>query len=116
MLITITITNGPSREELFDGLRLFAEKRAVPFTLEDKRKEILFTAYIIGIEVVDKKGEWWNLKLRIRKSFVALNHEDDYFDVHPFFNDKTNSRKFLPVDARFSTKKRKGVITFPEYI
>jgi hypothetical protein len=35
----IEITNGPSREELFDGLRLFSEKRLIPFLVKKDEKE-----------------------------------------------------------------------------
>ena len=60
---TIAITNGPSREELFDGLRLFAEKREVGFNFVSNGRDITLPFIIQSIEVEDGSGHSWNLKM-----------------------------------------------------
>lgn len=54
------ITAGPSREELFDALRLTSLHLSVLFTVADCYK---FTAVVRGIEAEDGSGESWNLML-----------------------------------------------------
>ena len=47
----IEITDGPSREELFDGLRLFTEKRLIPFRFKvsfELFRELAEENYLLG--------------------------------------------------------------------
>lgn len=79
---TIAITNGPSREDLFDGLKLHAEKRFIPFGItragEEPRKkgeESFLVTLIQSIQAEDGSGESWNITLCISKIHLtnALN-------------------------------------------
>ncbi len=79
---TIEITNGPSREELFDGLKLHAEKRLIPFGItrvgEEPRKkgeESFIVTLIQSIEAEDGSGESWNITFCVGKIHLvnALN-------------------------------------------
>jgi hypothetical protein len=53
------LVNGPSREELFDALRLRHEGRKVTFT---DAHGLEYKASISAIEIEDGSGESWNLK------------------------------------------------------
>lgn len=85
----IEITDGPSREELFDGLRLFAEKRLIPFRFrasEISDKQIMVAVLLSAIEAVDDggtdyhaSGHSWNLIFSVNKRFVS----DEIFIVKP---------------------------------
>lgn len=68
---TIQITNGPSREELFDGLRLLSEKRLIPFCLTQDEKEKYAAVLISSIEAEDGSGQSWNLTFSISERFVS---------------------------------------------
>lgn len=79
---TIQITNGPSREDLFDGLKLHAEKRLIPFGItrvgEEPRKkgeESFLVTLIQSIEAEDGSGESWNINLCVGEIHLhyALN-------------------------------------------
>ena len=128
---TIEITNGPSREELFDGLRLSSEKRLIPFCFQMNGRE-KFVAVIIGsIQVDDASNNFWNLTLSVNKRFVS---EEMYFcTLEPkkkesgvfseaidfdFFRNLTDEnyllqeyrKDLITVKANYSTKTRKGKI------
>lgn len=74
MPINFKITGGPSREELFDALRLYAEERCLQFILKPHSKKIreLYptglsvkrTCRILGITALaDLPGESWSLSV-----------------------------------------------------
>ena len=102
-MTTIKITSGPSREELFDGLRLFAEKREVGFTIENNGRQMKPTAWIHGIEAEDGSGQSWNLKFSIDESFVSKM-------PYSINLSKPSQSKSVTVNAYYSTKTRTGVI------
>ena len=95
---TIVITSGPSREELFDGLRLFAEKRVIGFTIENNGRQMTPVVLMQGIEPEDGGGQSWNIKFLISEGFVGKA-------ANPL-----NPQSKL-VKAYYSTRTRKGTIT-----
>jgi hypothetical protein len=136
----VEITDGPSREEMFDGLRLFAEKRLIPFRfmvseISDKQKMV--AVLINAIEAVDDggvdyhaSGHSWNLNFSVNKHFVS----DEIFIIKPekhepgviakkvsfeFFRQLAAENYLLgefkkdlvAIKASYSTKTRKGIIT-----
>jgi hypothetical protein len=60
----ITIHAGPSREELFDALRLRHESRLVEFTVTDRKDKMRAVIDSIGVESGD--GESWILEVSYR--------------------------------------------------
>jgi len=136
---TIEITDGPSREEIFDGLRLFAEKRLIPFRFmvsEISDKQTMVAVLINAIEAVDDggadyhaSGHSWNLNFSVNKRFVS----DEIFMIRPekhepgviakkvnfeFFRGLTEEnylvgefrKDLISVKACYSTKTRKGSV------
>lgn len=67
MLLTgqTVIFSGPSREELFDAMRLCAEYRTTDFTLQDKATYTV-KAGVVGIEPMGPSGHDWRIKLWIK--------------------------------------------------
>jgi hypothetical protein len=63
----IAIISGPSREELFDALRLRHEDRQVCFTIESPNSKIctkeIFNVKVDGIAIEDGSGNNWLLSL-----------------------------------------------------
>jgi hypothetical protein len=62
----ILITNGPSREQLFDALRLYPEGRTVILTVSNpdpNRGSAVFHVQVQSIGINDGSGERWFLKL-----------------------------------------------------
>lgn len=101
----IQITNGPSREELFDGLRLFAEKREVSFIVVDNGRQMTLPATMRSIQAEDGSGHSWNITGYI--TVKSLPKVGATVTVNALFAGmKTQSFK-----AYFSTKDRKGIIT-----
>ena len=79
---TIKIVNGPSKEELFDALKLYNEKRLIPFGIirvgEEPRKpgeESFLVTFIQSIQAEDGSGQSWNITFRVEKEAIdiALN-------------------------------------------
>ncbi len=136
----IEITNGPSREELFDGLRLFAEKRLIPFRFkvnEISEKQKMVAVIIDSIQAEDDgsneccpSGHSWNITFYVNKLFVS----DEIFVDKPakiergVIAKKVNfdgfrqlvaekypmpdfKKDLIVVKASYSTKTRKGNIT-----
>jgi hypothetical protein len=60
---TIEIVSGPSREELFDSLRLVKENRQVVFGLKFSSVDRPTNACVMSIEAEDGSGNCWNIKL-----------------------------------------------------
>ncbi|MEI7765747.1 MAG: hypothetical protein WCI93_04170 [bacterium] len=127
----IEITNGPSREEMFDGLRLFSEKRLVPFIIEKNNMERWVAVIVNSIQAEDESGHSWNLTLFIGKKFIS----EDFFVSKPekkeegviskkvdfaFFRQlceddylvEAFKKNLVKVKAYYSTKTRKGYISF----
>jgi hypothetical protein len=111
MMQRLIITGGPSREDLFDGLRLFAEQRKVNFTLcsaNIPEEEVTLSFRIKSIEIVGYDGNSWNIQLNISVR-----------DLPPYCLSVAFRLKFknsIPVNfkANYSTQKRSGEITFEE--
>ncbi|MFZ2205472.1 MAG: hypothetical protein WAV23_02695 [Minisyncoccia bacterium] len=107
---TIQILSGPSREELFDGLRLFFEKRTVNFTVENDngRSKRGLPTIIQCIEPEDGSGDSWNIRFNIpTEDLLRLDYSffpDNFYDSHV-------NKKMVGVKAYYSTKSRVGTIT-----
>jgi len=129
MKTKIEITNGPSREELFDGLRLSNEERLVPFQVIKNGKEKYFAVIIHSIETEDGSGQSWNLTFSVNSKYLS---EQFYFEKvkkeeyviakkvdFNQFRQLIEERYPIPelrkdlvrVKVYYSTKTRKGVIT-----
>lgn len=130
MKTTIEITNGPSREELFDGLRLFAEKRLIAFSVKKNEIEKYVAVIIKSIQIGDPSGQSWNLTFSINELFVSelffVNRpekkESGVFAKKISFDGfrQLAEENYLLEDFRknlvkakvyYSTKTRKGTIT-----
>ncbi len=96
----IKITNGPSREELFDGLRLLSEKRTVGFVIEVNGREKKPDTWIHAIESEDWTSQSWNLKFSIPTGFISP------VQITPLSKQKRSET----VKAYYSTRTRKGFI------
>ena len=126
---TIESTNGPSREEMFDGLRLASEKRLIPFIIMNNDVERWIAVIITSIQSEDGSGQSWNLNFSIGKKFVSesffLNHPKkneeyvvakkvnfDYFKqiVEENYLVGDFRQDLIIVKAQYSTKTRKGVM------
>lgn len=108
MKTTIKITNGPSREELFDGLRLFSEKRVVNFIIEIDGKEVQLLGWLRSIQAKDVSGHSWNIEFCAAKPTLC-----GMVAKMPYPIDPTSSMAPLAeVEAFFSTKTRKGTLSF----
>ena len=57
---TTSILGGPSREELFDSLRLYNEQRKLTFELLDKAiNKVKVMVTVTGLKVEDGSGNNW---------------------------------------------------------
>ncbi len=126
---TIQITNGPSREELFDGLRLLSEKRMTPLCFVKESQEKYVAAFLSSIEAEDGSGQSWNLVISLNSKFLSdeffTKSEKKEFGViakkvdFSFFRQLIEERYPIPemnkdlvrVKAYYSSRTRKGVIT-----
>jgi hypothetical protein len=130
METTIEITNGPSREELFDGLRLFTGKRLIPFIIKKDDVERWVAVVINSIQAEDGSGQSWNLTFSIGKKFIS---PDDFVckpkkaEEHviakkvdfAYFRELCEEnylvgefrKDLIVIKAYYSTKTRKGTIT-----
>ena len=125
----IEISNGPSREELFDGLRLSSEKRLVPFCIKENDTERYIAVILSSIEAEDGSGQSWNLTFSLNERYTA----DQFFIDKPVkkesgvLSKKIDFETFrhlaeedyllgecrkdlIRVKVYYSTKKRSGVI------
>lgn len=130
---TIQIVNGPSREELFDGLRLMSRNFLIPFCLKENENEKYVAVIMQMIEAEDGSGESWNLRFHINNDFL----QEEFFIRKPekkepgviaknidftFFKNLCeenylvgeNRKNLTTVKAYYSTKTRHGVITVEE--
>lgn len=125
----IKIVNGPSREELFDGLRLYSEKRLIPFIIKKDDVERWTAVVITSIQAEDGNGQSWNLTFSINQKYLL----DDFFvevkKVEPhviakkvdfsYFRQLCEEnylvgefrKDVVTVKAYYSTKTREGTIT-----
>lgn len=128
---TIDITNGPSREELFDGLCFYSEKRFIPFLLKKNGKDKYSAVLIESIEAEDGSGHSWNLTVSVNKNQLT----DEFFNHTPkqesgviakkidfnFFKQLVEERYPMPdlekdmvrVKIYYSTKNRTGKLVLP---
>lgn len=107
---TIAITSGPSREELFDGLRLFAEKRQVGFTIEDNGRKIILPFTMRKIEAEDGSGHSWNLEMVL--GLESLGPDTSMMPIYfrkAFFGNPIKSS--ITISAYYSDRTRNGSIT-----
>ncbi|HRH31185.1 MAG TPA: hypothetical protein PK950_00780 [Candidatus Paceibacterota bacterium] len=79
MKTTIEITNGPSVEELFAGLRYYSEGKLIPFCIKHNDTEKYVAVLVSTIQVEDGSGESWNVSLRINQQCVR----ESYFANSP---------------------------------
>jgi hypothetical protein len=111
METTIQIANGPSREELFDGLRLFTEKREVTFLIDNNGGKQSSLPFIMqSIQAEDGSGNCWNIQMNLYSKSFGEN-----FSMTPFILRKeffgNPVKNAITVKAYYSTKTRRGVIT-----
>ncbi len=101
--IHYTITKGPSREELFDALRLCNEHRQLTFEIAEtstgdarlpmgSRTQV--RAFVMGILPEDGSGHSWIVKLR----FIDAGNPNDV------------------VDAYYHDVRRHGGVRMPQYV
>lgn len=117
---TISITNGPSKKELFDGLRLFSEKKIkVSFVIKDSEKKFdlpvlggklvprkILKSVIQSIQAEDGSGHSWNISICVEgKDLLNLSLP---VDVKIVFG----KQKIITLKGYYSTKTKKGHITF----
>ena len=122
--LNVVIIDGPSREELFDALRLVEERRELEFTfaVDDKLKQLhFFNAYnhpsccgvislkalIGGIEPADDSGKSWNIKIRLLIKFCEHRKNGTKFFsnwIETRISYTTSNRKGRPLDDRFVQK------------
>lgn len=108
---TIQITSGPSREELFDGLRLFAEKRQVGFLFENNGRQITLPFSMQSIQAEDGSGNSWNVQMVLHiESFKKQDFALIPITLRMAFIGHV-TKTAIVVKGYYSTKKRKGVIT-----
>jgi len=81
--VRFQIIAGPSREELFDALRLRHEGRKVTFTLVSADKistlPLVLEVSVDEISSEDGSGESWILKLSNEKVIPGYSHYRGYF-------------------------------------
>lgn len=109
---TVEILSGPSREELFDGLRLFAEKRTVDFVVRKEKSKFIISltlsTTIQSIQAEDGSGQSWNIIFNVyTEELFKLAYS--YFPEG--YHERHKREKKLSIQAYYSTKNRKGVIT-----
>jgi hypothetical protein len=98
------ITDGPSREELFDALRLFNEQRRVLFTLkkiyQHERRTYTLPAVVLGVKPEDGSGHNWCLELQFSNNaengIVLGEQQHEKFGI--YYHDQR--RKGTIADAR----------------
>lgn len=107
----IQISNGPSREELFDGLRLFAEKREVAFLIENNDgKQISLPFIMQSIQAEDGSGNSWNIQMNLHLKSLGENSMMTPIILRKeFFGNPIKNA--IVVKAYYSTKTRRGTIT-----
>ncbi len=70
MKTALTITNGPSREELFDALRLTVENRLILLEVECYGVKRYISAIVNSIQDGNGSGNLWNLTLKTDEKFL----------------------------------------------
>lgn len=120
--LRVEISQGPSREDLFDALRLMGEKRDLRFvfTVDDLSRQLIFVNPILrgythdavvrlegrirGIDSADDSGENWRIRVSFLIHFFEMFSEGttrarSYHDrVEMALDYNTVSRKGSPVD------------------
>lgn len=89
------VTGGPSREALFDALRLQLDHMSVAFAWREGDVDRVSIVYVRGISARDDSGESW----------LIAGHTGDA--------EKNLVRHNQPVEIYFCTMRRKGRICFP---
>ncbi len=115
--LKISIIRGPSREELFDALRLVSERRKLEFTflVKDERKELSFLnaygypveaaevtlkALTLGIELPEGfPYDNWKVRVALLIRFCEVSED---LQSSGFFNE------WVEVGIHFNTLSRKG--------
>ena len=96
----INIVSGPSREELFDALRLFNEGRKALLEIDNNGKKMKAEVIIRKIGAEDGSGQSWNLVFSIKESFIKV--------PYPISVSSTTYIPYVDVNAYYSTKNRRG--------
>ena len=101
----IIITSGPSREELFDGLRLLAEKRTISFSIEELGgNEVDIKVRMKSIQNDDGSGLHWQISFTFEAKILDLYFPDIAEEV--LFDRKQR----IEAKGYYSTHVRKGTI------
>ncbi|HEX9058659.1 MAG TPA: hypothetical protein VF941_00605 [Clostridia bacterium] len=117
-MLKISITGGPSREELFDGLRLFFEKREVHFLSHyagTGSHRALQSSIIKGIESLDDVGERWKLKLYLWDYNIRPKDLTYFHGKRSTHHGQVKNMQVI-VEAEYSTRTRKGFIIVPDSV
>ena len=76
------IIAGPSREEIFDALRLRHEQRKVEFTLEVPRnQELILKGHVNSIDFFDITGNHWFFTLYDPDNSLGYKYIKGYIDI-----------------------------------
>ena len=90
--ITHQVVSGPSREGLFDALRLFTEDRTIEITYLGKCQEaIKLPVHVSAIEAEDGSGWSWNCK-----GWYGSGELDGNVEFYCNTNTRKGWIKFLP--------------------
>ena len=101
----IQIISGPSREELFDGLRLLPFN--VPFTVVRDNEKYRIKTRIIGIQTADGGGQSWKITFEVLKA----GQNEKFLNTFNELYVKKDSIKAC-FGAFYSTKSRLGEFDF----
>ncbi len=106
----ITITKGPSKQALFDGLQFHCEKGPIPFTIMDEEGfEITPKAEVLKIESQsnDKTGNLWWVTLAFERNALVCPSVWDKDQEFRHYTDK--------VEVSYSTQTETGGFKRPNY-
>ncbi len=90
------VHSGPSREEIFDALRLHREGRTVTFYfkgLEDYRNEF----FVESLTVADQIGDSWKVVLRLMPNPRWLQRSDRR--LTGVYNTRKREGEFVPIES-----------------
>ncbi len=104
----ISILSGPSREELFDGLRLFTEKRPVSFTISQNGIEQKVLVVMQGLTAEDGSGNNWNIKIVVAAPILEGLVAKMPYPIDPTNELHCKSVRLTVVEGFYSTHTRKG--------
>ena len=105
----VKIIDGPSEDELFNGLRFSSEKRLLSLAIEKDGKKQTPLVLIQGIETEGNSGNSWKIKFSISNCFLG--------NKHFFINlSRIMATKTMLVEAIYSTQTREGFFTIKKEV